>query len=92
MIINKDSCFVYILQLSNKTFYCGITKDLNKRIEQHNSGMSISTRRNLPALLIWHTKLPSRKQAALLEKKIKNRGVRKYLRTSRNARLKSYTH
>jgi putative endonuclease len=29
--------FVYLLQCADNSFYCGYTKDLNRRIKQHNS-------------------------------------------------------
>ena len=33
-----DSWFVYILQCGDGSFYTGITKDVNRRCEQHNAG------------------------------------------------------
>ena len=32
----EDPWHVYLLECSDGTFYCGVTKDLRKRLEQHN--------------------------------------------------------
>jgi len=79
--IKQDNrIFVYILLLSNNTYYTGMTNNLKRRMEEHNTGKSISTRNYLPAKLIYYTTLTDRKQARWLEKKIKNRGAARYLR------------
>lgn len=41
--------FVYLLRCRDKTLYCGITKDMGKRLESHNKGIaSRYTRSRLP--------------------------------------------
>ena len=49
------SWFVYILRCSDNSLYCGITTDLDRRIEAHNSGTGARyTRSRLPVQLVWH--------------------------------------
>ncbi|MEX0159773.1 MULTISPECIES: GIY-YIG nuclease family protein [Microbacterium] len=46
--------YVYILRCSDGTLYVGSTRDLTKRIVQHQEGMgSEYTKRRLPVELIW---------------------------------------
>lgn len=45
---------VYILQCKDGTFYTGITKDLDRRLKQHNAGKASKyTRARLPVNVIW---------------------------------------
>ncbi|MFA6382789.1 MAG: GIY-YIG nuclease family protein, partial [Candidatus Buchananbacteria bacterium] len=48
--------YVYILEseLVDKELYIGYTNDLRKRLTQHNSGSSQSTKRYLPWKLIYY--------------------------------------
>jgi len=78
---------VYVLKLSNNSYYTGITKDLNNRLQQHNKGQSKSTRHGRPITLIYSVELPDYKQARWLEVKIKNRGASRYLRQLRSNNL-----
>lgn len=71
--------YTYILQLSNDTYYTGLTGDLNKRFEEHNSGRSISTRNYLPAKLVYYITSVTRQEARNIEVKIKNYGAGRYL-------------
>jgi len=70
---------VYILILSNETYYTGITKNLPNRLKQHNSGSSRSTNQNLPVRCIWSCPRDSYKLARQLEKKIKNSGAKRFI-------------
>lgn len=40
--------FVYILECNDKSLYAGITWDLEKRLQEHNNGLSLSTKSRLP--------------------------------------------
>lgn len=71
--------FTYILQLNDKSFYTGITNNLARRIIEHQSGKSKSTKRNLPVKLCHYWTFKTRKESRLLEVKIKNRGAKKFL-------------
>ena len=75
-----EKYYVYILQ-SEKTgrFYCGQTHNLQDRLTRHNSGRSKSTAKERPWKLIHTFIFDSRSEAMLLEKKIKKRGIKRYL-------------
>jgi len=64
--------FVYILRCSDKSFYTGITWNLKKRIEEHNSGKYPSfTKSRLPVKLAYWERFLNRVLAAKREKEIK---------------------
>ena len=50
--------YLYILRFSDNSLYCGQTKDLNRRIEEHNSNDSQSkyTRSRRPVKLVYFEK------------------------------------
>ncbi len=51
----KMKAFTYILKCSNGSYYVGSTKDLNRRIEQHQSGEGANhTKKYLPVELIYY--------------------------------------
>ncbi|NTW27339.1 MAG: GIY-YIG nuclease family protein [Candidatus Moranbacteria bacterium] len=64
---------VYILKCSDETFYTGITTDLDRRIEQHNSsplGAKYTFGRR-PVELFWAKKFNNRSLASKEECRIK---------------------
>jgi predicted GIY-YIG superfamily endonuclease len=49
---DQDRWYVYILRCADGTLYTGITKDIERRLEQHNAGTaSRYTRCRLPVRL-----------------------------------------
>ena len=70
---------VYILYLSDGTYYTGITNNLKRRLTEHRKGYSRSTRRKLPVLDYWFHVVVNRKMARRIEVIIKNTGAKKYL-------------
>lgn len=63
---------VYILRCCDGTFYTGQTTDLDKRIAAHNRGTGARyTRGRGPVELVYHTGVPTLREAFLLEHKIK---------------------
>ena len=69
----------YILQsIKNKNLYVGYTKDLKKRIQEHNQGLNQSTKIYRPWKLIYY-------EACLNEEDAKRR--EHYLKTSQGQRL-----
>ncbi len=63
---------VYILRLSDDSLYTGITKDLDRRLEQHRSGDgSKYVRSRLPCELVYTEKKENRSQALKREAEIK---------------------
>lgn len=64
---------VYILKCSDGTFYTGITSNLARRIEEHNSSRlgAKYTRGRRPARLVYSAKMKSKSMAAKEERRIK---------------------
>ena len=80
-IKNKKTCWVYVLECGDGSYYTGWTNDLEKRVKSHQSGKGGKyTRSRLPVRLIrkWRAKDRSaamRKEALLkaLSRKEKER-------------------
>ena len=69
---------VYIIEGKNGWKYCGFTANIIKRLQAHNKGKCISTRRNKPYVIKMITEQPTRMWARIIEKSIKNFGVNRY--------------
>jgi len=65
--------FVYILksELENSS-YIGHTSNLDKRLIEHNSGKSLTTKRKKPWRLIYKEECLTRSEAVLREKYFKS--------------------
>ncbi|MET0572976.1 MAG: GIY-YIG nuclease family protein [Pedobacter agri] len=65
--------FLYILECSDKSYYVGVTNDLEIRIDQHNSGENTSsftfTRR--PVVLKYYKRFDQIEHAIEFEKQVK---------------------
>ncbi|MBA3007635.1 MAG: GIY-YIG nuclease family protein [Proteobacteria bacterium] len=68
-----DSWYVYIVQCGDNSLYTGITKDLEKRILEHNSGPKGAkyTRSRRPVALVYSEEATSRSAATSREHHIK---------------------
>jgi len=68
-----DIWHVYMVRCSDGTLYTGITNDLNKRIEAHNSGKEGAryTRSRRPVKLVYSEQVESKSAAAKLEYQLK---------------------
>jgi predicted GIY-YIG superfamily endonuclease len=67
-----DTGFVYILRCADGTYYTGITKDVERRCQQHNAGTaSRYTRSRRPTKLIYQEPYPSQSEALKREAAIK---------------------
>ncbi|MDW8332151.1 MAG: GIY-YIG nuclease family protein [Cyclobacteriaceae bacterium] len=65
--------FVYILYSpSYDKYYVGQTKDLSNRVERHNQGYEKFTSFYRPWSLVWYASKPTRADAMVLERKLKN--------------------
>ena len=74
--------FTYILQSKKtKRYYIGSTDDLKNRLEEHNSGETISIRKGIPWKEIHIEQFATRAEAVRKEKRIKARGAKRYLDT-----------
>lgn len=70
--IKWSSWYVYILECGDKTLYCGITNDLNKRIEDHNKGKGAKyTAGRTPVVLMYKEKCRTKSDALKREIQIK---------------------
>ena len=69
----SDIWHVYMVRCSDGTLYTGIAKDLDKRIEAHNSGKDGAryTRPRRPVKLVYSEQADSKSAAARLEYQIK---------------------
>lgn len=71
--------YVYLLESSNTSkLYIGYTRDLKKRLIEHNNGLNFSTKPYIPWRLIYY-------EASLNEKDARRR--EKYLKTNQGSRL-----
>ena len=68
-----DIWHVYMVRCSDGTLYTGITNDLKKRIEAHNSGKEGAryTRSRRPVKLVYSEQVESKSAAAKLEYQLK---------------------
>jgi putative endonuclease len=76
--------WVYILQSeSTDRYYCGYSDNVQRRLNQHNDPEYRGSRTTKvlkgPWNVIWTQECKSRSQAVLLERKIKKRGIGRYL-------------
>ncbi len=62
---------VYVLQNREGKFYIGLTDDLARRVDQHNSGASKWTKGKGPSVLRWQSENLSRSDARRLENALK---------------------
>jgi predicted GIY-YIG superfamily endonuclease len=78
--------FVYLLRCADGTLYTGITKDVNRRCQQHNAGTaSRYTRSRLPVVVVYQEVRRSRSQALKREAAIKAMTRREKLALIRRA-------
>ncbi|WP_231753179.1 GIY-YIG nuclease family protein [Rosistilla carotiformis] len=64
--------FVYILRCEDRSLYTGISKDLARRLKQHNAGTaSRYTRSRLPVAIVYHEQQPDQSAALKRELAIK---------------------
>ncbi|MFA5840178.1 MAG: GIY-YIG nuclease family protein [Candidatus Margulisiibacteriota bacterium] len=72
--------FLYILRsCRNGKYYVGSTKDVQNRLDEHNSGKTKSTKALRPLELIYIETYQSNSEARKRELFIKNRKSRKYI-------------
>ena len=68
----SERWLVYILRCADGSLYTGITKDLDRRLEQHNAGTaSRYTRSRLPVTLEYQEEQPNQSMALKREFSIK---------------------
>lgn len=73
----EDNWTIYMVRCSDNSLYTGITKDIDKRLDEHNSGNKLGakyTRSRGPVTLVYTEKAESHSQAAKREYEIKQMG------------------
>lgn len=79
----KNMAFVYILKsVKYPKTYVGSTLDLDKRLEEHNSGKSYFTRRYLPWLVVYNEEFENLIDARKREKYFKTAAGCRYIKKS----------
>ncbi len=65
--------YMYILECQDGTYYTGSTKDLERRLEQHLTGVGANyTAKHLPAMLVYFEEFARIDDAFFREKQIQN--------------------
>jgi len=77
---NTSTWYIYVLQNKDRKWYTGSTKDLRKRILQHNSGKNKSTKYGIPWKLIYCEIGINQKDTRARERYLKSGMGRKYLK------------
>ena len=74
--------YVYVMRsLKDGRLYKGFTSNLKRRIKEHNSGQTKSTKGFVPLELIYFEKVNSREEARNREKYLKSGQGRDFLKT-----------
>ena len=77
--------WVYILECSDKSYYTGVTNNLERRLSEHNSGIHKGyTSTRLPAKLLFSEEFNDPRTAIEREKQIKD-----WSRSKKEALIKS---
>jgi predicted GIY-YIG superfamily endonuclease len=64
--------FVYIIQSKkDKSFYVGITQNVQKRLSEHNSGSSKYSSTKKPFELVWYCVFKNKEKAYAFERYLK---------------------
>ncbi len=73
--------YVYVLRsLSYNRNYVGFTKNIVKRLQQHNSGKTISTKPYLPWKILFFEEFETKEEAINREKFLKTGKGREYIK------------
>ena len=82
-LIFEPMHFVYILfSKTTNRYYCGETADLSDRLKRHNGGRSKSTKAGIPWDMVKTFEVENRSEARILERRIKSRGIERFLNDS----------
>ncbi|MFW5981069.1 MAG: GIY-YIG nuclease family protein [bacterium] len=73
MLKKKKIHYTYIVHCADGTLYTGYTTDLERRLEEHNSGKGAKyTRARLPVELVYFEEFKTRSRAMKREYQIKS--------------------
>jgi len=82
--MTMNDWFVYIVRCADDSLYTGITKDVDRRVQEHNEGDKLAskyTRARRPVVLVYQETCESRSVATKREIEIKllSRKEKKFL-------------
>ena len=73
--------FAYVLKsIEHNYFYKGHCRDLEKRIQQHNSGMTESIKPYIPFTVVYFENFETQEEAIKREKYFKSAAGRRFLK------------
>ena len=79
--------YIYVLQSKkDNKFYTGFTRDLNRRVEEHNAEISNATIERTPLKLVYYEFCLNQKDAMKREKYLKTTWGKRYI----NNRIQNY--
>ncbi len=72
-MFNGHNYFVYIIECADKSYYTGITNDVDGRVEEHNAGIypTSYTYSRRPVVIRYFERFQEVKQAIDFEKQVK---------------------
>ena len=74
--------YTYVLKSqADGKFYTGFTNDLKRRLNEHNTGRVVSTKRRIPFELVYYEACRNEKDAIVREKYLKTTYGHRYLKT-----------
>ncbi len=76
--MNSYTTYILFSKSKNK-FYVGHTNNISRRLTEHNSGQTKSTKAGSPWELIFTKEFELKSDAYQLEMKIKKRGIYRFL-------------
>lgn len=80
--------YAYVAKsLKHDYYYKGHCADLEKRLKQHNSGMTQSIRNYIPLTIVYFEEFATLEEAIKREKYFKTAAGRKFLKTKLNTGL-----
>ena len=78
--------YAYVLKSLNQDYYYkGHCRDLEKRLREHNSGMTTSNKPFLPFKIFYVEEFETEGEAISLEKYFKSSAGRRFLKTKKKA-------
>tara|TARA_B100001109_G_C18845735_1_gene466736 strand:- start:937 stop:1236 length:300 start_codon:yes stop_codon:yes gene_type:complete len=71
--MNRHRYYLYLLECSDKTYYTGVTNDIERRLKEHENGINPDsyTHSRRPVELKWFEEFQYIDKAIAFEKKIK---------------------